>query len=107
MSGAIGIEQLKKLDDIVKKRRMNAAVFATLFDDLGYVSIQKEIGESSWFGFSLILKEDSPINRSELIEIFRDNGVDYRPIITGNFVKNVEVLKYFDYEVSGQLSAVF
>lgn len=105
MSGAIGIEQLKKLESIVKERRNNAAAFTSLFSELGYVSIQKEIGESSWFGFSLILKENSPIDRSKLIDIFLENDVEYRPIVTGNFVKNAEVLKYFDYEVSGQLSA--
>ena len=29
--------------------------------------------------------------------------IECRPIVTGNFLKNTEVLSYFDYEVSGKL----
>jgi CDP-6-deoxy-D-xylo-4-hexulose-3-dehydrase len=100
MSGAIGIQQLKKLPGLVQKRRENAEVFMEIFSDLPYMRLQTEIGKSSWFGFSMVLEPDAPINRSELIEIFEINGVQYRPIVTGNFVKNREVLQYFDYEVS-------
>ena len=103
MSGAIGIEQLKKLTDILTWRRSNALVFCELFSDLEYLRIQKEVGQSSWFGFSLILEEWAPISRSELIKIFEENKVEYRPIVTGNFLKNSEVLKYFDYEVHGEV----
>ena len=56
MSGAIGIEQLKKLPDFIKHRKINAKKFVELFKDSKYFGIQKEIGDSSWFGFSFILK---------------------------------------------------
>jgi len=32
-------------------------------------------------------------------------GIECRPIVTGNFLKNKSVLKYFDYEVSGSVEA--
>lgn len=105
MSGAIGIEQLKKLPDIIKVRRENSKKFIELFSDLDYVRLQREVGESSWFGFSLILEPNAPINRAELIQILETNNVEYRPIVTGNFVKNKEVLKYFDYEIFGNMES--
>ena len=103
MSGAIGIEQLKKLPDFIRTRQENARYFVETFRNHPYVQIQKETEQSSWFGFSLVLKENSPINRKQLIHKLQKNNIECRPIVTGNFLKNTEVLQYFDYEVAGTI----
>ena len=77
--------------------------FQKLFSDHPYINIQKEVGVSSWFGFSLVLNETSPITRRELVNILDNNSIECRPIVTGNFLKNAEVLDYFDFEISGTL----
>lgn len=105
MSGALGIEQLKKLPSFIKTRRDNAKLFQSLFVDHPFIEIQKETGNSSWFGFSLMLKENAPYSRADLVKKFMENGIECRPIVTGNFLKNKEVLEFFDYEVSGSLDA--
>ena len=97
MSGAIGIEQLKKLPSFIKQRRKNAEIFVKLFKDDKRFLIQKEIGESSWFGFSLIIMDKS-INRKEIIDLLTINKIDSRPIVTGDFTKN-DVMKFFNYEI--------
>ena len=97
MSGAIGIEQLKKLPLFIKQRRKNAEIFVRLFKDDKRFLIQKEIGESSWFGFSLIIMDKS-INRKEIIDLLTINKIDSRPIVTGDFTKN-DVMKFFNYEI--------
>ena len=103
MSGAIGIEQLKKLPNFIDQRRRNAEYFVELFTEHPFLQIQKETGSSSWFGFSLILRQESPISRSDLAKILVGNRIECRPIVTGNFLKNREVLEYFDYEVHGAM----
>ena len=105
MSGAIGIEQLKKLPNMIDIRRKNAKYFTKVFSDHPYISIQKEVGISSWFGFALILKENSPITREEFVNLLEKHEIECRPIVTGNFLKNLEVLEYFNYEVSGDLES--
>jgi len=90
MSGAIGVEQLKKLPDFIDKRRENAKVFKELFKDDNRFIIQKEIGQSSWFGFSLIINDES-ISRKKNVELLGDNSIDCRPIVTGNFTRNDEM----------------
>ncbi|WP_290705505.1 DegT/DnrJ/EryC1/StrS family aminotransferase [Amphritea sp.] len=105
MSGALGVEQLKKLPGFIETRRRNAKLFQSCFSDHPYIDIQQETGSSSWFGFSLILKENAPYDRAELVKLLVSNGIECRPIVTGNFLKNTEVLEYFDYEVSGSLDA--
>ena len=77
--------------------------FQELFVDHPFISIQQEIGLSSWFGFSLILKENPPLDRKSLVKILAKHNVECRPIVTGNFLKNKAVLEYFDYEISGKL----
>ena len=102
MSGVIGIEQLKKLPAFLEQRRKNAELFVSLFKDNPTFYIQKEIGNSSWFGFSLIIKPNANVNRLAIVKKLEENGIDCRPIVTGDFTKN-EVLKYFDYEIFGKV----
>lgn len=102
MSGAIGIEQLKKFPSFLKQRRLNAKKFISLFKDSANYLIQKETEKSSWFGFSLIIKKNSKIKRNDVIDILKKNKIECRPIVTGNFVKN-EVIKYFDYSIHKKL----
>ena len=103
MSGALGIEQLKKLPGFIAIRQRNAKLFQSLFANHPYIDIQQETGQSSWFGFSLVLKENAPYTRAELIKLLVKNGIECRPIVTGNFLKNTQVLEYFDYEVAGSV----
>ena len=103
MSGAIGSEQLKKLPGFIEQRRKNAELFVNTFKDDDRFFIQKEIGESSWFGFSFIIKESSGINRPDILQKLEDANIEYRPIVTGDFTKS-ESLKYFDFEVYGEMN---
>ena len=103
MSGAIGIEQLKKLPLFLQQRRKNAKVFVDLFKDHENFMIQKNIDNSSWFGFSLIIKRGSKLLRKDLINKLYNNKIECRPIVTGNFTRN-DVMRYFDYKIHGTLA---
>lgn len=102
MSGAIGIEQVKKLPSLVAERRKNAALFQGALSNHKDLIIQKEIGKSSWFGFSLIVRPESSLTRAELLSALNKLGFECRPIVAGNFAKN-PVVKYFDYTIHGDL----
>jgi len=102
MSGALGLTQLRKLPSIVDERRQNAEKFLELMRDYPFLRVQREIGQSSWFGFSLIVEPDSGVTRENMLHLLTEAQVDVRPIVAGNFAKN-EVLKWFDYSVAGEL----
>jgi len=102
MSGALGIEQVKKLPHLIAERRKNGALLQKALANHSDLLIQSEIGNSSWFGFSLIIKLGSTWTRKDLVKKLIDVGFECRPIVAGNFAKN-EVVKYFDSEVHGQL----
>ena len=96
MSGAIGSVQLKKCDRFIEQRRKNAKIFVEKFNKMPNIKIQKEIGKSSWFGFSVILTDKLEGRRDEVIKKLTALGVETRPIIAGNFMKQ-PVIEYFNY----------
>ena len=103
MMGAIGSEQIKKLTSFIEHRRKNADYFMRKFGDSPFFHVQKEIGTSSWFGFSLIIKPGVPIDRKTLVNYLIDHEIDTRPIVAGNFTKN-KVIEFFDCELSGEMT---
>jgi CDP-6-deoxy-D-xylo-4-hexulose-3-dehydrase len=66
------------------------------------ILIQREIGASSWFGISLVVKPGNSLTRDQLLANLVAAGFECRPIVAGNFAKN-EVVKYFNSEVFGEL----
>jgi len=88
MQSAIGLEQIKKLPDILTGRRDNARSFPLK---------KHETGNSSWFGFPIISERIE-----EIKEYFDENEIEYRPILS-HFTKS-EAIKYFDYEIHGELT---
>jgi CDP-6-deoxy-D-xylo-4-hexulose-3-dehydrase len=102
MEGAIGQEQLKKLPSFVNERRANALHFQEKFKNHPLLMIQKEIGESSWFGFSMVIRPEINIDRKQFVSVLEKNKIEARPIVAGNFAKN-EVVKYFNYEIFNEL----
>lgn len=103
IEGALGVEQVKKLPMIIEERRRNGKSFQKVMFDHPDIIIQKEIGESSWFGFSLVIRPKSSMTRKTLLEKLNNLGFECRPIVAGNFAKN-QVVKYFDSEIHGVLN---
>lgn len=102
IEAAIGIRQLQKLDKIVEQRRKNADYFKTKMDSDDRFMIQKEGGVSSWFGFSIVLGDRIKDHRNIVTDILVNNGIEVRPIVAGNFVRQ-RAVSYLDYSVSGVL----
>ncbi|RYG90228.1 MAG: DegT/DnrJ/EryC1/StrS family aminotransferase [Alphaproteobacteria bacterium] len=102
MEGALGIEQIKKLPKLVAERRRNGASWVDRMKAHPDLRIQQEVGESSWFGFSIVIRDESPLDRPRLVHTLRDLGFECRPIVTGNFAKN-PVVKFFNHEIHGTL----
>jgi CDP-6-deoxy-D-xylo-4-hexulose-3-dehydrase len=102
LSGAVGIEQLKKLDGFLETRRKNAEHFVDLFGGDERFTIQQENGSSSWFSFTVILNDSVEGSRRRILDGLRDAGIEHR-IITGGCFTRHEVIKYFDYETVGEL----
>lgn len=102
MEGAIGLEQLKKMDRMIAQRRENARYFKEKMSGFTDVRLQKEVEKSSWFGFSLVLQGKLKGKRNIVIDALRKAEIEVRPIVAGNFTRN-KVIEYMDYVIPSPL----
>lgn len=102
MSGAVGVEQLKKLDGLVETRRANARLFVDLFKGDDRFIIQRENGRSSWFSFTLILNPAHGLDRARVMEALRAAGIGLRMITGGCFLRH-DAIKFFNYDTVGEI----
>ena len=96
MSGAIGIEQLKKWNNIMDARLKNKDHFLSLFANKPWVRVQKEIGTSSWFTFGMVLDGELKGRRQEVIDALSKAGIQNRPLASRNFLKQ-PVMRNLDF----------
>jgi CDP-6-deoxy-D-xylo-4-hexulose-3-dehydrase len=97
MSGAIGIEQLKKLPAMTAARRKNWALFQSLFNGDNRFIIQRENGKSSAFSFTIVLNPEAQLSRPKIMDALQQADIGYR-IITGGCITRHDVIKHYDYE---------
>lgn len=88
LSGALGTEQLAKLPGMLDQRRRNARLFLDIIDGVSWLRPQRPIGNSSWFGFGMVLEPNAPVERAELTARLISRGIECRPIVAGNFTRN-------------------
>lgn len=87
MSGAIGNYQLKRLDSFVAHRKVNAVYFKKKMENIPQIVLQDQGEGGSWMAFAFLIKDNDSKKRDELVELLENNGVETRPIVAGNFLK--------------------
>lgn len=104
IQGLLGKKQLEKLDLFLKVRRQNARYFQELFKNDERFIIQKEVGESSWFCFTMILNPELKIDRKKVLKKLKKASIEHRIITGGNILRN-DVIKYYNYTVTKSSNA--
>ena len=87
LEAAVGLEQLKKFDQMQEFRLNNNFLFRSLFSQSANVRLQSGRGESSSFALPIILTGQLAGHRKEITQALMASGVECRPIIAGNFTK--------------------
>lgn len=88
IQGVLGNVQLKKFPTFLSERVENQSYFRSKFENVPGIKLQELNGVSSSFGFSIVLSEECRITRHEVISELTKNGIESRPIVAGNFLKN-------------------
>ena len=86
MQAAIGLSQLKKLDNFIKIRRENYEYLRNAFDkfqEFDFINIDKK-SKPSWFGFPVTINEKAKFTRTELLLNYEQNRIGTRLLFAGN-----------------------
>jgi CDP-4-dehydro-6-deoxyglucose reductase, E1 len=96
MSGAIGLEQLRKLPAMTQARRKNWMLFQKLFAGDNRFIIQRENGKSSAFSFTIVLGPGFELSRAKVFAKLSEADIGYR-MITGGCITRHDVIKHYDH----------
>lgn len=97
VQAAFGIKQLEKLKDFnIKREELSSDLFSFLnsYSFLQPITIHKK-AKPSWLGLPIILAENAPFDTKELISFLESAGIETRPILTGNILRQPVSKKLF------------
>lgn len=109
LQAAIGVEQLKKLNGFIKRRRNNWHRLYKALKPLSDRIILPEPAKNSnpsWFGFLISLKEGSGLDRNRIIQYIESCNIQTRQLFGGNLIRHpaFDWIRGTDaYRVSGGL----
>ena len=105
VQAAMGLQQLPKLAGFIEARRKAQQAYRQGLEKYSqYFRFQEEQkkGYSSWFGFGIVLKENTPFSPKDITSWLNSKNIETRPIIAGNMAKH-PALKMFEHKVAGTL----
>ncbi len=90
ISAAFGNFQLGRLENFSRIRNINFYSLISFFSDYKEFFILPEQAkniDTTWLAFPLTINENAPFERMEIVKFLEENGIQTRPIFTGNILK--------------------
>ena len=98
ITASIGLSQFKDLNKFTKQRSINRSKILKKFNKnnklskvLTFIDANRHV-KAHWFGIPILLSKK--INRNKFLKKIEKEGVETRPIISGNFLKQPSIKKY-------------
>jgi len=89
LQAAIGLVQLKKLDEIHALRRRNFKLLYNIYskyEEFFHLPKAQKNSDPSWFAFPLTIKDSAPFTRTQIVDYLEDNLIQTRPYFAGNIL---------------------
>jgi CDP-6-deoxy-D-xylo-4-hexulose-3-dehydrase len=90
MQAAIGVEQLKKLPSFIEMRKKNFEIINNSlksFEKLLILPTTEEGSDPSWFGYPIMVRDDSPFTRDDIVNHLENHKIATRMLFGGNLTK--------------------
>lgn len=81
IQAAVGIEQLKKLPEIIERRKEIDKIYQKYLREINWLQLpyQPAYAKSNWQSYAVWVLRNAPLSRNELIQYLLDNGVASKP----------------------------
>jgi CDP-6-deoxy-D-xylo-4-hexulose-3-dehydrase len=106
MQAACALAQMDRLEEFIAKRRANFDYLKsrlTSCTEFLHLPEATDNSDPSWFGFPLIVKTTSGIQRNNLINYLEKNKIGTRLLFAGNLTKQPYMAGQ-NYRISGELT---
>lgn len=105
MQAALGLSQLKKIDDFVEKRRSNFNYLTKKLQDVAGIILPRatEHSNPSWFGFPITLDPNHSVNREDLLRFLDSKRIGTRLMFAGNILRQ-PAYKNVKFRIVGDLT---
>jgi CDP-4-dehydro-6-deoxyglucose reductase, E1 len=106
MQAAVGLSQLRHLEDFIATRRHNFALLDTALRELEeffILPVATPNTEPSWFGYTLTVRDDAPFKRADIIQYLDERKIDTRLLFGGNLTRQ-PYMRHREYRVHGKLT---
>ena len=106
IAASLGIEQLKKLDDLNNTRAKTAGSYTKALNKYDNFLKLPYIPDSffhSFYGYPILVKEDAPFNRKEIVTFLEKNKIETRAFMGGNLTLQ-PAYRDVDFRISGNLN---
>lgn len=95
IQAAVGRVQLQRLKEFVRDRRANYVRVHDYLKDKPFIQLQGVSAEDTnrlavvpaWMAFAMTVKEHAPFSRFEFKNALEEAGIETRPVIGGNFMR--------------------
>lgn len=87
IQAAMGLAQLKKLDQIHALRRRNYKLLFDIYakyEEFFHLPRPQKKSDPSWFAFPLTVRDGAPFTRTEIVDFLEENLIQTRPYFAGN-----------------------
>ncbi|MBP9988032.1 MAG: lipopolysaccharide biosynthesis protein RfbH [Ruminococcus sp.] len=91
LQAAVGCEQLKKFPSFIERRKYNWARLHKALEEVQdklILPCPAENSDPSWFGFLITIKEDSGLNREDVVRYIEGKNIQTRMLFSGNLIKH-------------------
>lgn len=105
MQAACALAQMERVDDFIARRRANFAYLKERLQSCAeFLHLPEATAKAnpSWFGFPVILREGSGVQRVDLINYLDQRKIGTRLLFAGNLTRQ-PYMKDRNYRVSGEL----
>lgn len=90
LQGALGISQLKKINEFKKKRHNNYRKLIKGLSNYNSLILPKSLLHTSpsWFVFPIIISKNAKFSRQNITDYLEKNEIETRPMLAGNIIKH-------------------